>query len=795
MLSGLVEAPLPPVYLGYTSGFVLATAACLGAAWRARSLSRPDVRRALLAFFLGSAGWAGTYVGFLLAGSPTGKHLFYQGSLIVGFGTVFAWLWFCSVYSGRRLHRRRGAWYFAAAVFVAVTALKVTNPWHGLYYRLEPTGGAFGLVVTHETLYWVVMALAYALAAAGYLMIFEAFLRARARTGPLAVLTGLTALPAALNVIGHVEPALLDITHEPLGVAVFAVGLLFAYETQFRVVQRAGNVEDPNLTVGREGRIRGFGGGVARIVPPLGEGGIGRPLAEVLPGLAEVLGAGEVAVWSPEFEGRTRHYRVVTADLEEGVETRTAILSDITEQKRREETLRKLREKYQGLLEGAPNAIFVADVESGHIVEANQAAASLLGTTTDEIIGRDQSELHPSEDARKYRSLFRQAKQDAEKGSKVFSELKDGTQTFVETDSGEHVPVEISVTLVELGGEEAGEEVFVEIFRDITERKRKAERLRRAKDQAERARLEAEEASQMKSAMLANMSHEIRTPLTSIIGFAEAIGEEISGREEVARFADLIEGSGRRLLDTLDAVLNLSKLEAEEMSLKARPVDLGEQAREIAEELRPQAEEGGLVLAVEAEKAGARADEGGVKIVLQNLLSNAIKYTEEGRVEVRTYREGETAIIEVEDTGIGMEPEVAEGLFEPFRQASEGLSREYEGTGVGLAVTKKATEQMGGTIDIETQKGEGSRFTVRLPAAEEGSAEKGAVEKGVARDGNAQDGGAGDGEAGEVVLESTAPESTASDSEASENRTSRNGASHSPEYRIHDSSGRTGFYI
>ena len=101
--------------------------------------------------------------------------------------------------------------------------------------------------------------------------------------------------------------------------------------------------------------------------------------------------------------------------------------------------------------------------------------------------------------------------------------------------------------------------------------------------------------------------------------------------------------------------------------------------------------------------------------MLRNLMSNAIKYTEEGEVRVRASQAKNEAVLEVEDTGVGMDPSRAEDLFEPFRQASEGMSREYEGTGLGLAVTKQAVEQMGGTIEVETEKGEGSRFAVRLP--------------------------------------------------------------------------------
>ncbi|MCS3698683.1 histidine kinase N-terminal 7TM domain-containing protein, partial [Salinibacter ruber] len=366
-------------YLGYLFAFIVGAAACLGAAWRARSaVPYPETRQALTWLFSGSAVWAGAYVGFLLVGPALWKHLFYQGSLIVGFSVVFAWLWFCSAYSGRGLHRSRAVQQFAAAVFAVVTALKVTNPLHGLYYGLEPaggmpTGGAFGLVVTHETLYWVVMSVAYALSAAGYLMLLEVFLKAGARTGPLALLTGLTALPAALNVIGHVEPALLDITHEPLGVAVFAVGLLFAYETQFSVVQLTGSVEEPNLTIGREGRIRGLGGGIKEMIPPLSEEDLGRPLREALPGLAEVLQAGE-AVWEAQFGersgnrredgcrqqthgqrqaegqwqaeghprgGMARHYRIMTSALRSGEDPKTVVLSDITDRRRRRKELER----------------------------------------------------------------------------------------------------------------------------------------------------------------------------------------------------------------------------------------------------------------------------------------------------------------------------------------------------------------------------------------------------------------------------------------------------------------------
>ena len=267
--------------------------------------------------------------------------------------------------------------------------------------------------------------------------------------------------------------------------------------------------------------------------------------------------------------------------------------------------------------------------------------------------------------------------------------------------------------------------------RDITTLKEQERELRRAKEEAERM-------NRLKSAFLANMSHEIRTPLTSIIGFAEATGEEAEALREalreadvngidlgpLIRFSSLIEKGGRRLLDTLNGVLNLSKLEAGEMNLSPEPIDLSAAAREAAEQFAPKAEETGVDLQVETNEAPvwARADGGGVQIALSNLISNAIKYSGAGSaVRVRVEAREEAAALEVEDTGAGMDPEQVDRLFEAFTQASEGMGRKYEGSGLGLAVTKQAVDQMGGAIEVDTEKGVGTRFTVRLPKTNEPS--------------------------------------------------------------------------
>ncbi len=381
-----------------------------------------------------------------------------------------------------------------------------------------------------------------------------------------------------------------------------------------------------------------------------------------------------------------------------------AIYTDITDRKEREQELRRKERRYQAIFED-PNILVGLLDPDGTLLDVNQTALEYIGATGTEVTGRSFWETPWWND--EMRPAIQQKVERAARGEYV----------HYEADLTTHEGTPYSVAGVIRPVTDRSEQVvsLVVSARDVTERKRRAQELLAAKE-------EAEEANQMKSAFLANVSHEIRTPLTSIIGFAEAIGDEIDANAEgpVPRFAGLIEESGQHLLDTLNAVLNLSKLEAGEMQLTPEPVDLAAQVEEIAQQLRPQAEEAGVDLRVQTRTAPARADAGGLQVVLRNLVSNAIKYTDaDGTVWVRTQLSDATPVLEVEDTGIGMDPEQVSLLFEPFRQASEGTSREYEGTGLGLAVTKQVVDRMDGEIAVDTEKGTGTCFTVQLPRGEE----------------------------------------------------------------------------
>ncbi|WP_259097786.1 PAS domain-containing protein [Salinibacter ruber] len=391
-------------------------------------------------------------------------------------------------------------------------------------------------------------------------------------------------------------------------------------------------------------------------------------------------------------------------------------VTDITGRVRRKKQLRMLSKA----VEQAAESVIITEArplnEPGPRVQyVNSAHEEMTGYSEAEMIGETPRVLQGPKTDRDVLDSLREALEAGEKWQgETINYRKDGE------------PYRVQWNVAPVRGKDGEIEHWVSVQRDVTEQKEREQELVEAKREAQRM-------NQLKSAFLANMSHEIRTPLTSILGFAEAIGEEAGSAGEPEEthlpeevdlaalrwFSSLIERSGHRLMNTLTGVLNLSKLQAGEMNLDLKPVDLAAEAEEVARELRPRAEKNGIDLKAETGDGPvwARADAGGLQIALRNLLSNAIKYTEEGEVRVRARRAENMAAVEVEDTGIGMDSETAQELFEAFKQASEGVGREYEGTGLGLTVTKEVLDQMGGSIEVETEKGEGSRFTVRLPVA------------------------------------------------------------------------------
>jgi PAS domain S-box-containing protein len=371
---------------------------------------------------------------------------------------------------------------------------------------------------------------------------------------------------------------------------------------------------------------------------------------------------------------------------------------DLSEKKTRQKQLRLLRAAVEHTRLPILITEAALDPPGPKIVYANRAFVDVTGYEKDEVYGRSPRFLQGDETDQAALDRIRRAlEQDEPVREVVRNYRKDGTPywndiyiTPVPTDDGEITH-------------------YVSIQDDVTERIRRREELREAKEAAE-------EADRVKTALLANMNHEFRTPLTSIISFSELI----SRTPDLAdRFADRILGGGKRLLRTLNAVMDLADLESGNGTVTPQPVKLGDVAATVVDDVRDRAQKDGLSLQVDSPDGPVvvQADRYFVKRTLTHVVDNAVKFTDEGSVTVTVRARGDGGEIRVSDTGIGMTYAEQARAFDEFYQASTGTDRNHEGNGIGLTVAKRMVDRMGGTIEIESTLGEGTDVTVRLPGS------------------------------------------------------------------------------
>jgi signal transduction histidine kinase len=228
-------------------------------------------------------------------------------------------------------------------------------------------------------------------------------------------------------------------------------------------------------------------------------------------------------------------------------------------------------------------------------------------------------------------------------------------------------------------------------------------------------------ANAAKSQFLAVMSHELRTPLNAIIGYSEIMreGAEADARAQDKADLDRVLNASHRLLHMINGILDLSKIEAGRLDLTLAETDIASVAREAVEALRPRAEAEQVTLTMRLDPALGSAEADGFRLgqCLMNLLSNAVKFSPGGRVFLTADREQDALVFRVQDTGIGISSEQAERLFQPFTQADGSTTRRFGGTGLGLAITRELARLMGGDVHMTSRVGEGSVFTLTIPAA------------------------------------------------------------------------------
>ncbi|MGK7311727.1 MAG: GAF domain-containing protein [Candidatus Longimicrobiales bacterium M2_2A_002] len=352
------------------------------------------------------------------------------------------------------------------------------------------------------------------------------------------------------------------------------------------------------------------------------------------------------------------------------------------------------RRYFEAVVQNSPVAIVTLDLE-GRVVELNPAFERLFGFTRDEAMGRELDTLINTEETLAEAEDYTEAA--------ASGELAHGIGKRKRKD-GSYLDVELAGVPVEVGGERIG---IVALYHDVTE--------------LLEARRDAESANQAKSQFLANMSHELRTPLNAIIGYSEMLQEAAEDEGVDAFVPDLgkIHKAGRHLLSLINDILDLSKIEAGKTEVHLETVDLPELIREVEATVTPLVQANGNRLGVELEGVeDIVTDVTKVRQILLNLLSNASKFTERGRIDLSVRPDGhrpDEFLIRVADEGIGMTEEQLGRLFQAFSQADASVAKKYGGTGLGLVISRRFSQLLGGDIQVESEPGVGTTFTVRLP--------------------------------------------------------------------------------
>jgi PAS domain S-box-containing protein len=378
--------------------------------------------------------------------------------------------------------------------------------------------------------------------------------------------------------------------------------------------------------------------------------------------------------------------------------------------------------KYRELLEHA-NSIILHWTRDGRITFLNEFGQRFFGYSEEEIVGRHVvGTIVPESEStgRDLRPLM----------DRICADPVAFEQNVNENMRRNGEKVWIAWTNKVYLDDQGRVEGILSIGTDVTERKRADEELRRLNADLERRVLErtadlaaakerAESADRLKSAFLAAMSHEVRTPLNSIIGFTGIVLQGLPGplNDEQKKQLGMVQGSARHLLALINDILDLSKIEAGQLEIEARPFDAREAVESVVRLIAPLAEKKGLALTREVapEVGEVTGDRRRFEQILINLVNNALKFSGKGEVRIECGVDGRELVTRVVDTGIGIRPEDLGKLFQAFRQIDTGLSRSYEGTGLGLSICKKLVEMLGGGISVESEWGVGSTFTFRLP--------------------------------------------------------------------------------
>src|ERR1700693_6402297 len=394
-------------------------------------------------------------------------------------------------------------------------------------------------------------------------------------------------------------------------------------------------------------------------------------------------------------------------------------LRDITARRRAEQLLQESEERHRKLFDNNPHPTWVFDRETLRFLAVNDAAVRKYGYSSDEFLKMTIKDIRPPEDVPALLESVGSVREGNE-GSGIWRHRrKDGTN------------IDVEITSYALSFADRAAEVVVAV--DVTQRKRDEaekrkfiDKLAASNQELELRNREVERATRLKSKFLASMSHELRTPLNAIVGFSDLLADGTPGElnDKQKRFVNHIKQGSAHLLQLINDILDLSKIEAGQLELRTEEFLVRDALPEVLSTIHPLAMAKNIRVEQKVDSNSlVKSDRVRFKQILYNLLSNAVKFTPKaGLITIECVDVRDFVRVSVTDTGIGMRAEDQAVVFEEFRQVEGNTDTANEGTGLGLAITKRLVEQQGGKISLESEPGKGSRFTFTLPMGSTASA-------------------------------------------------------------------------
>jgi PAS domain S-box-containing protein len=409
-----------------------------------------------------------------------------------------------------------------------------------------------------------------------------------------------------------------------------------------------------------------------------------------------------IGVVCHEHIGSSRQWTIEEENFAGAIADFVSLAVEVSERNAAQKALQQSEAWFRSIVENSSLGIGLVEMH-GRIADINPAFCQMLGYSQQELCGKNFTDFifNNVGDLELYQELLSGMRERLDMENRILH--RDGRLVWVH----------LNISLIpDTNGEP---KFYIVMLEDITERKQTELKLVESKEAAEAG-------SKAKSEFLATMSHELRTPLNAIMGLSQLLYQEIVGslNSKQKEYINCIYDSGEHLLALINDILDLSKVEAGKEELFLSPLYIEDICNYVISTVSDRAMEKGLLLTVKIDEkiSNCIADERRLKQMLLNLLSNAIKFTEKGEVTLEIAKVPQGIAFTVIDTGIGIEPNQFQFLFEPFKQLDSRLNRQYEGTGLGLALTRKLARLHGGDVTVESTLGQGSRFTLFLPDEE-----------------------------------------------------------------------------